>query len=338
MSRVLNRMEKSEPADDSVLSTFYSVLSPHYFCDLTADLLRLEHSIRFRANGKSMHPTIREGEMITVEPIAPSDVRLSDIIFYRARRGVIAHRVARIGRTEQRGLSNEQEKKNRPDDPQSSALSPQHFFILRGDASDSCDEPVEAGQVLGKVVAVERNGRSIALDGRWATMLRTVREHASRLRRAISYQRSGTCQDRPIWWPPLASSTGGFRQPSTRLPKSLAVLRQNPLKFPAFTTGSRGNMNPAFKGPKGRRGSMFSCLNCLKKVTFWVWILGAILGAQVAEGASFSFRKSITIDRTKVGNSGRPDHPVEFPHALQRHRRQPEDHDQRRARHQLQRL
>ena len=34
-------------------------------------------------------------------------------------------------------------------------------FIFRGDASPSCDAPVTADQILGKVVSIERNGCSI---------------------------------------------------------------------------------------------------------------------------------------------------------------------------------
>ncbi len=179
-----------------------SSLSAHYFVDLSADLLRLGHSVRFRANGGSMFPTIKEGDVITVEPIAPSQVRVLDIIFYRADRGVIAHRVVSIGRTEQRGLSNEQEKKNRPDDhsvlspqpsslsTQPSALSPQPSslitsFILRGDASDDSEEAVEPARILGRVVAVERKGRSINLGGRKAKMIHAGYVCAARLRTVV---------------------------------------------------------------------------------------------------------------------------------------------------------
>lgn len=34
-------------------------------------------------------------------------------------------------------------------------------FILRGDASTICDKPVKPAQILGKVIAIERFGRSI---------------------------------------------------------------------------------------------------------------------------------------------------------------------------------
>lgn len=109
------------------------------FVDVVSDVLRRGHSVRFRANGASMRPNIREGEVITVAPVQPAQIRRGDVVLYRSSRGVIAHRVVRITR--------------RPDG--SVALLP------RGDASRTCDEPVEEAAVLGRVVAVERDGRRV---------------------------------------------------------------------------------------------------------------------------------------------------------------------------------
>jgi signal peptidase I len=141
-----------------------SVLSPqHLFTDVSTELLRSGQSIRFRAPGRSMYPTIKEDETITVQPVAPSDIKMGDIILYRLEAVVIAHRVVRIERGEDGGSR----------------------FILRGDASGALDEPVEPAQVLGKVVSVERGGHSIDLYSRSAKMLRTAYVWASRLKRWI---------------------------------------------------------------------------------------------------------------------------------------------------------
>jgi signal peptidase len=112
--------------------------------ELTADLLRLGHSVRFTAMGESMHPTIRKGETITVTPVAPSAVRITDIILYQTKTSVIAHRV--VGTPERHGAM--------------------RAFRVRGDASSDWDEPVAEDQVLGKVVSVERGGRHVRLEGR----------------------------------------------------------------------------------------------------------------------------------------------------------------------------
>jgi hypothetical protein len=112
-----------------------------------------------------MTPTIREDETITIEPISASSVRKGDIILYNNGTGVIAHRVVRL------------EKKGTSQRPPS--------FILRGDASITDDKPVAPGQVLGKVVSVERRGRSIALCGMKARTKRRARLIASRAKRMI---------------------------------------------------------------------------------------------------------------------------------------------------------
>ena len=111
-----------------------------------------------------MYPSIREGELITVEPVVPSDVKRGDIVLYRSERGLLAHRVVGSSPT------------------QSSVLSPHHSLLLKGDASLSCDQPVEAHQILGRVVEVQRNGRSVALASREAKLWHKVRRLASGLK------------------------------------------------------------------------------------------------------------------------------------------------------------
>jgi signal peptidase len=86
-----------------------------------------------------MHPTIRHGDVITVDPVAPFKLKKGDIILYRLESDCIAHRIVRI--EERNGC--------------------QRTFILRGDASTACDSPVKAEEVLGKVVHAERDHRLI---------------------------------------------------------------------------------------------------------------------------------------------------------------------------------
>ena len=99
-----------------------------------------------------MQPTICDGDLIVVEPIAASAIKIGDIILYEGKENVVAHRVvdAKIGQ--------------RPK-TSSSVCSPHYAFILRGDSSYIDDEPVHAEHILGKVISVERNGHRINLDG-----------------------------------------------------------------------------------------------------------------------------------------------------------------------------
>jgi signal peptidase I len=129
------------------------------FLAVAGGLLNRGHRVRFRAEGGSMHPTIRSGEAIMVEPASPLDLRNGDIALYRSHRGITAHRL--VGR----------------------AHGP--VFVFRGDAFGD-DEFVEASGVLGRVLSVERNGRSVRLSRRNAMAWRTLRRCASRIKRFVA--------------------------------------------------------------------------------------------------------------------------------------------------------
>jgi hypothetical protein len=101
------------------------------------DLLNRGHAVRFQADGWSMHPTIRYGEIIVIEPVGQAPIRAGDVLLYRRSRSAIAHRVIRLT-------------------PSAGGRS---TLVLRGDAADCCDDPISLDQVLGRVIAVERRGR-----------------------------------------------------------------------------------------------------------------------------------------------------------------------------------
>ena len=122
-----------------------------------------------------MYPTILNGDEITVEPIKTEAIRVGDIILYRDEENLIAHRVVKI-----------QIKNDTYNDSQSSVLSTQSCFILRGDARPSCDDPVTAEQVLGKVVLIETNGRAIDPYRFKAKLTFNVRRVVFRLKRFMN--------------------------------------------------------------------------------------------------------------------------------------------------------
>jgi signal peptidase I len=154
----------SSDADDEVLIPPSSVSSNQLLLDLSTELLGRGKRVRFRAPGRSMYPTIRENEAITVEPVAPQDVKVGDIILFRSGESVVAHRVVRIERGKGETLR----------------------FILREDTLGTLDQPVVAEQILGKVVSVERAGRNIDLYSIRAKVRLLVHTIGSRLKRYIS--------------------------------------------------------------------------------------------------------------------------------------------------------
>jgi hypothetical protein len=128
-------------------------------------LLRDGQRVRFRATGLSMDPTIRDGDVLTVEPVDLGEVHPGKILLYRTARGVIAHRLVRC-----------------------EALETQLLYVLRGDASGTCDPPVSYGDVLGLVTSTRRGRRSRSLTNPWAIRWQRLRAAASRLARAALHR------------------------------------------------------------------------------------------------------------------------------------------------------
>lgn len=116
------------------------------FSALVHGLLVEGVSVRFRASGRSMLPSLRDGECLIVALAHAADVDVGDVLLCDTARGPMVHRVASIHRA-----------------------GGEKRFTLRGDASLECDAPVAAPQVRGRIVSVERGGRrlSVAISGGW---------------------------------------------------------------------------------------------------------------------------------------------------------------------------
>jgi hypothetical protein len=107
------------------------------FTAVVDGLLADGYQVRFRAAGRSMLPTVRDGECLVVAPASARDVARGDVVLCATWRGPVAHRVVSVGVD----------------------VGGAPVFTLRGDASLELDRPVAAAQVRGRVVGVERNGR-----------------------------------------------------------------------------------------------------------------------------------------------------------------------------------
>jgi hypothetical protein len=111
--------------------------------DLAIEALRRHGRLSLKVRGGSMVPFIRDGDIVTVEETAPGGPGIGDVICYATTpRRLFVHRV--VGRDRE------------------------HLFV-KGDAL-AFTEVVECGQVLGKVVALERHGTLRRLDtaaARW---------------------------------------------------------------------------------------------------------------------------------------------------------------------------
>lgn len=107
---------------------------------LTSELIAGGFGLRFQAMGRSMLPTIQDGEIVHVKPVAGNMLRTGDIVLLRTGAEFKAHRIIR-----KRG----------------------ECFITRGDAGIDTDGEIRRDQILGRVIAKEsfNSRRLVRLDG-----------------------------------------------------------------------------------------------------------------------------------------------------------------------------
>lgn len=133
------------------------------FVDVTHEILQKGNQIRFRANGWSMHPTIRDGQVIEVDPIPPEALKPGDIGLFLEGGRVLAHRLVR---------------KLRDSEGES-------VYIFQGDGLEVPDAPVSRSSVLGRVVSVERDGRKVDVNSRKSRAIQWCHRFAHRFKRKI---------------------------------------------------------------------------------------------------------------------------------------------------------
>jgi hypothetical protein len=149
------------------------------FSDMIQETLNRDHSIRFRAPGDSMYPTIHDGDVVTVKPVETESIVIGDIVLYHHKSGVTAHRVKYIFKRR------EKDSRSALQGAQDRSSSETLEFVLRGDAAINDDAPVSSQQILGKLVSIERNGRRIDPYCRRIKLHYKIRRFGSRIKRIL---------------------------------------------------------------------------------------------------------------------------------------------------------
>ena len=115
---------------------------------LIQSLLARGLGFRFRACGRSMRPTIQDGEILHVRPVSVETLRRGDIVLFADGTHFRAHRLVSVDHQ-------------------------RNVFLTRGDSGEHMDAPLRAEQILGRVVAKEeildRRPHVVRLCGMWAT-------------------------------------------------------------------------------------------------------------------------------------------------------------------------
>lgn len=114
--------------------------------DLMRAVLAKGRPFRFTARGASMSPAIRDGDVVTVAPLSDREPRPGDVAAF-VHPGTGAVRIHRIVEVSDRG------------------------FRLKGDAAFFDDGTAGRDRILGLVVRVERDGRTVGPGSRTAAAL-----------------------------------------------------------------------------------------------------------------------------------------------------------------------
>lgn len=106
--------------------------------DIGLTLLSEGKTIRIKAHGYSMYPSIKPGSMILIEPLNIKGLpHPGEIIAIRREQGLIVHRLYRI--INRNGITS---------------------YIARGDSNAIADNPIIIGKIAGRIVRSEATGEN----------------------------------------------------------------------------------------------------------------------------------------------------------------------------------
>lgn len=114
-------------------------LDPYQLLEVSKELLALGYKVSFRAVGRSMEPTIMDGDVVTISALNGIRLRCGEIVLLKTDLGrPIIHRVVSLH-----------------------AIGDENFIQTCGDNASVKDKPVEKHQVLGKIVGIQRGGKRV---------------------------------------------------------------------------------------------------------------------------------------------------------------------------------
>ena len=106
--------------------------------DIGLTLLSEGKTIRIKAHGFSMYPSIKPGSLILIEPLNIKGLpRPGEIIAIRRENGLIVHRLSKIIRKNEVA-----------------------YYIARGDSNAYADNPVKIDKIAGRIIRAESTGEN----------------------------------------------------------------------------------------------------------------------------------------------------------------------------------
>jgi signal peptidase I len=104
-------------------------------CSLAAEALRSWGTLKVRAHGVSMLPTLWPGDILTVQSVCPEQVAPGEIVLYMRQDRFFIHRIVSTDLNRNKA-----------------------FLVTRGDCMFEDDPPVDRSELLGRIVEVRRAG------------------------------------------------------------------------------------------------------------------------------------------------------------------------------------
>lgn len=104
--------------------------------DIAGTLLKENRPVLFKMHGYSMYPVFKEGDLGQVEKCAAKDLKIGDIVVFKANHKLIAHRLMKIQTTDS-GM----------------------VFVAQGDKNLHLDAPFTEEALIGKITSFQRKNR-----------------------------------------------------------------------------------------------------------------------------------------------------------------------------------
>ncbi|MCK4244328.1 MAG: signal peptidase I, partial [Candidatus Omnitrophica bacterium] len=118
---------------------------------MSKEILSRRRAVRIPIIGGSMSPLFRNGDFILFEPASLNDIVIGDIVVCQRGDRMVAHRLSKIYGENGKVL-----------------------LLTKGDTFTSFDPPIPSEDFLGKVIAVEKNGKRLRLNcgfGRFVNLI-----------------------------------------------------------------------------------------------------------------------------------------------------------------------
>ncbi|MDD3878071.1 MAG: signal peptidase I [Bacteroidales bacterium] len=114
-----------------------------FLWDFSESLISAGQKAKVKAGGNSMYPFIKKGSFVVIKKTDFHTIKTGDIVVFKGHLKIVAHRVIKI-------------KKN----------ADNWLLVCKGDSCNRADVPFSSDKYVGKVVAIERNNKTVNLESR----------------------------------------------------------------------------------------------------------------------------------------------------------------------------